>query len=167
VQLAQFDFDRVGAVLMSQLYQMHVDRAHFIISALQDSWKTFKPLTVENKEGIIKHALFQLQLEKRSGNKIDRTAEKHFASIDSGLLGSELKLRLWQAGDKFQPLGMKGQKKVSDFLIDEKVPLSLKDRQLVLTSENRIIWLVGHQIDDKYKVTKQTEQQLRLSYSIS
>jgi tRNA(Ile)-lysidine synthase len=74
---------------------------------------------------------------------------------------------VWKAGDKFQPLGMKGQKKVSDFLIDEKVPLSLKDRQLVLTSENRIIWLVGHQIDDKYKVTNQTEQQLRLSYSIS
>ncbi|MFQ3214939.1 MAG: tRNA(Ile)-lysidine synthase [Marivirga sp.] len=166
-QVAQFDCGRVGAVLMSQAYQMHVDRSHFIISAVQHSWQNFEPLRIESKNGMINHALFQLQLKERRGNKIDRTAEKHFASIDAGLIGAELELRVWKAGDKFQPLGMKGQKKVSDFLIDEKVPLSLKDRQLVLTSENRIIWLVGHQIDDKYKVTNQTEQQLRLSYSIS
>jgi len=47
---------------------------------------------------------------------------------------------------------MRGMKKVSDFLIDEKVSILEKEQQLVLISNNKIAWLVGRRIDDRFKV---------------
>ena len=80
------------------------------------------------------------------------------AAFDLDKLQFPLILRNWKKGDSFQPFGMKGRKKVSDFLIDNKVPLPLKNKVLVLTSNNKIVWLVGHRIDDRFKVTKKTKK---------
>ena len=52
---------------------------------------------------------------------------------------------------------MQGSKLISDYLIDEKVPVALKKEQLVLTSEDDIAWLVGRRINDRYKLTDETE----------
>jgi tRNA(Ile)-lysidine synthase len=80
------------------------------------------------------------------------------ASFDFDTLHFPLVLRPWQQGDSFQPFGMKGRKKVSDYLIDAKVPLPLKNKTLVLTSQGEIVWLVGHRIDDRFKVTSKTKK---------
>lgn len=75
-----------------------------------------------------------------------------------------LRLRLWREGDWFVPLGMKGQKKVSDFLVDAKVSMLDKEKQMVLVSgENTILWLVGRRIDDRYKVTERTARVMRIT----
>jgi len=68
---------------------------------------------------------------------------------------------VWQAGDSFVPLGMSQHKKVSDFLIDEKVPVTLKSGVTVLESNGEIVWIVGYRIDDRYKLTKITRQAAR------
>ncbi|MEQ9581525.1 MAG: tRNA lysidine(34) synthetase TilS, partial [Arenibacter sp.] len=68
-------------------------------------------------------------------------------------------------GDKFQPLGMKGEKKISDFLIDLKVPLNFKKNQYVLLSGQDIVWVVGQRISEKYRITDNTKQALRLEVS--
>ncbi|MCL2727474.1 MAG: tRNA lysidine(34) synthetase TilS [Bacteroidales bacterium] len=78
------------------------------------------------------------------------------ATLDAGKLHFPLTLRTWQKGDRFIPFGMKGFKKVSDFLIDVKVPLWEKERQQVLCSNEEIVWLVGRRIDDRFKVTEAT-----------
>ncbi|MEJ7664583.1 MAG: tRNA lysidine(34) synthetase TilS [Hymenobacter sp.] len=53
------------------------------------------------------------------------------------------------------PLGMKGKKHLSDFLIDQKVPLNLKDDVRVLTSaDGKICWVVGFRVDDRFKVER-------------
>ncbi|MDR0694562.1 MAG: tRNA lysidine(34) synthetase TilS, partial [Prevotellaceae bacterium] len=67
-------------------------------------------------------------------------------------------LRLWRDGDTFMPFGMKGMKKVSDFLIDEKVPLHEKAQQYVLLSGNDIVWVVGRRIDERYKIADGTKE---------
>ncbi|MEQ9404726.1 MAG: tRNA lysidine(34) synthetase TilS [Cyclobacteriaceae bacterium] len=78
--------------------------------------------------------------------------------FDAEKIQFPLTLRKWREGDRFRPLGMKGSKKISDYLIDKKVPLALKDDVLVLTTQHEIIWLVGHQISDDYKVTTSSKE---------
>ncbi|MFP3902648.1 MAG: tRNA lysidine(34) synthetase TilS [Armatimonadota bacterium] len=58
-----------------------------------------------------------------------------------------LRARSLKPGDTFVPLGMNGSKKVSDFLIDEKVPAHQRQSVIaIVDGENRILWLVGHRI---------------------
>jgi tRNA(Ile)-lysidine synthase len=81
------------------------------------------------------------------------------ASVDSDLLIYPLTLREWQHGDHFYPIGMKTRKKLSDFFIDQKVPLHHKKGIPVLVNgNNEIIWLGGYRPDDRYKVTGKTKK---------
>ena len=79
------------------------------------------------------------------------------ACVDYDKLTFPLQLRVWQQGDSFVPFGMKGRKKVSDFLIDEKVPLLQKQHVLVLESAGEIVWVVGHRISQLFAVTDKTK----------
>lgn len=87
---------------------------------------------------------------------------EHIALIDADKLHYPLHVRRWNDGDHFIPLGMEGHKKVSDFLIDEKVPLAEKQRQFVLLDGDRIVWLIGRRIDERYKVGPETENILKI-----
>jgi tRNA(Ile)-lysidine synthase len=73
------------------------------------------------------------------------------AYLNVSKLKFPLKLRPWQEGDKFKPLGMKGSKLISDFLIDKKVSLEQKKKTLVLVSGEKIVWVVGHRISEDFK----------------
>lgn len=81
--------------------------------------------------------------------------------LDHELIGDQIKVRNRKAGDRFRPLGMKGNKKLKDFFIDEKIPAASRDRIPVFTTMNDEIFAVGNlRIDDKFKVTDQTEKVL-------
>ena len=77
-----------------------------------------------------------------------------------GRIKSPLFLRNREIGDRFQPLGMKGSKKLKDFFIDEKIPLKERERAPLLLSGKEIIWVVGYRISDKAKVTNKTKKVL-------
>jgi len=80
-------------------------------------------------------------------------------SIDADLLIYPLTLRKWAEGDYFYPLGMQGRKKLSDFFVNEKVPLHVKDTVPVLVNGNDdIVWIGGYRPDDRYKVTTHTKK---------
>lgn len=86
---------------------------------------------------------------------------KSTVALDADKIKFPLTLRKWQEGDWFMPLGMKGKKLLSDFLIDQKVPLNLKDDVRVLTSaDGKICWVVGWRVDDRFKVEEGTERVL-------
>lgn len=88
---------------------------------------------------------------------------KAVAALDADKLKFPLVLRHWQEGDWFMPIGLKGKKKLSDFLIDQKVPLNLKDNVRVLASgDGKICWVVGMRPDERFKVTEETERVLVL-----
>lgn len=86
----------------------------------------------------------------------------YIALVDADKLTFPLEVRRWRDGDSFVPLGMVGRKKVSDYLIDAKVPLAEKRRQFVVVSGDEIVWLADHRIDDRYKITSKTENVLRI-----
>ena len=91
---------------------------------------------------------------------------ENIAQVDADRLQFPLTLRRWQEGDSFVPFGMTGRKKVSDFLIDAKVSMAEKQRQFVLLSGDEIVWLVGRRIDDRYRLTPETENVLRITKEI-
>ena len=91
---------------------------------------------------------------------------ENIALIDADKVEYPLTLRRWHEGDAFTPFGMEGRKKVSDYLIDRKVPLPEKQRQFVLLSAGRIVWLVGRRIDDAFRITDSTERVLRITREI-
>lgn len=95
---------------------------------------------------------------------IDRLQQPdNVALLDENKLQYPLTLRRWREGDTFQPFGMEGCKKVSDYLIDAKVSRPDKARQFVLTSGDRIVWLVGRRLDERFRVDSSTENVLRLT----
>jgi tRNA(Ile)-lysidine synthase len=75
-----------------------------------------------------------------------------------------LLVRRWKAGDYFYPLGMRKKKKLARFFIDLKLPVTDKEKIWVVESGSRIIWVIGHRIDDRVKVTDSTKEILQLRF---
>lgn len=93
----------------------------------------------------------------------DRAIE--FVDADR-IAARRLTLRSWRDGDAFIPLGMQSRKKVSDFFVDEKVPLREKHRTPILaTDDGDIVWICGRRIDDRFKISASTRRVLRLEFS--
>ncbi len=88
------------------------------------------------------------------------------ALLDADKLKYPLSVRKWQEGDWFVPFGMSGKKKISDFLIDQKVPLPEKERQFVLISGNDIVWVIGRRTDNRYRLESESENVLKITKEI-
>lgn len=146
--------ERAGAIFIARDWVLNIDRDHFIIS------KNEQKLTesvVGPDDDFMMFEEFSLQASVLSAEGYQIIPEKHIAALDYDKLTFPMRLRNWQQGDHFMPLGMEGRKKVSDFLIDEKVPVNLKRNLLVMLSGDEIVWLVGWRIDNRYKVTPATK----------
>ena len=84
-------------------------------------------------------------------------AGKDSALLDYDSLENEISFRKWRNGDYFYPLGLGGKKKLSDYFIDKKFSLVDKEKQWVMCSGNEICWIVGHSIDDRFKIREKTK----------
>ncbi len=144
-----------GKLFYSRNYVLLKDRKTLVIEALQ---KTIHDESFELKRDIT-NIDFPIHLRFSENTKDENfklsTGKKSIA-LDFDLLSYPLKLRRWQKGDYFYPLGMKNKKKLSDFFMDRKINRLDKEKLWLLTSETDIVWIVGHQIDDRYKVTSKT-----------
>ncbi|MGH7151282.1 MAG: tRNA lysidine(34) synthetase TilS, partial [Planctomycetota bacterium] len=83
-------------------------------------------------------------------------------AFDPSACAGPLLLRSRRAGDRFHPLGSPGARKVSDFLIDRKVPRSERDRVPILVCGNRVVWVVGYRIDQAARVGSGTGRVVRV-----
>ncbi len=84
--------------------------------------------------------------------------------VDISKCTKNFELRNWKTGDRFQPFGMKGSKKISDFLTEQKVTVAERRNKLVLTNSGKIVWVVGYRIDDRFKVTNKTKKVFELCF---
>jgi len=99
---------------------------------------------------------FELKMKVIPITEVQLSPSPEQAYLDVGMLEFPLEMRPWKKGDRFRPLGMNGFKKVSDFLIDLKVPTVQKQSVYVLLSGGEICWVVGYRIDDRYKLNDST-----------
>ena len=83
------------------------------------------------------------------------------ATFDADRIALPLTLRRWRAGDSFVPFGMTGQKKLSDYFTDRKFSLLDKTNAWILCdASERILWIVGHRTDNRFRITSKTRRAL-------
>jgi len=152
-QILECCFSTSGKMFYSDQYKLLVDRNEIII----------------NKKSIEETSDFKINLEDKETNspisikfivsdKIQIENKKSIAYFDLEKLSFPLTIRKWKEGDVFHPLGMKGKKKLSDFFIDEKWSRFEKEECLLLCNKDEIIWVIGHRISDKYKISVTTKK---------
>ncbi len=144
-----------GKQFYSSTHKLVKDRESLIIRPLQHEAVSRYYIEEETTE---LHEPLKLKISKMemfSGFRIP--ADPEIACLDLNVLHFPLLLRKWQKGDYFQPLGMNGLKKLSDFFIDNKFSLIEKEKIWLLTSGNKIVWITGHRIDDRFKITERTK----------
>lgn len=95
-------------------------------------------------------------------NLVTYSSNKNIEYINADKVRDKFILRFWKDGDRFYPLGLNGSKKVSDFLNEQKVSSFEKRKQLVLTNNKKIVWVVSHRIDNRFKITDKTRKVLQL-----
>jgi tRNA(Ile)-lysidine synthase len=78
--------------------------------------------------------------------------------VDARELGDHLIVRTRRPGDRLQPLGAPGRRKVQDVLVDRKVPRDDRDRVAIVTTETgQIVWVAGEVLAEPFRVTSLTE----------
>jgi len=144
-----------GTHFFSATHQGIINRSDLVIVEKNMSVTTnqFIHPTTEN----IAFANDEISLTFTDELKFEINSNKAFVNADKLIF--PLVLRNWQNGDKFIPLGMRNPKKVSDYFIDEKVPLHLKSVTPILVNGNgEIVWIAGMRQDNRYKLTTATKK---------
>ncbi len=95
-------------------------------------------------------------------NKSQIDFKKNLLYLDAEKISFPVTIRTWNHGDSFRPLGMKSNKKISDFFIDCKIDLFEKTKLPIMCDEDNVIAVIPYRIDDKYKITDYTNTILRL-----
>lgn len=127
----------------------------------KDGWRVVKDrelllIDKKKKQEIPPFCLIKEEKEYTKDFIIPR--EKHIACFDTDKLIGEINLRKWQTGDIFIPFGMKGKKKVSDYLTDRKFSIIQKENQWVLCCGDKIIWIVGERTDNRFRIDEKTKK---------
>lgn len=86
------------------------------------------------------------------------------ALLDFQTVQFPLRVRNFRPGDRFQPLGLKGTQKVKEYFINHKIPRTERSKIPLLISGDRIAWIVGHRIDERFKITPETQKVLRVQF---
>ncbi len=151
---------QAGKKFISTHYQLTIDRDEIVISERIENWE---PIIIERGENHISRGPFSLDVKSVEKEESRINQDKNEAVLDESKLKFPIIWRKWKAGDHFYPIGFDHKKKLSDFLIDNKVSLPAKEFVTVLESEGEIAWVVGYRIDNRFKITPQTRSALSFS----
>ncbi|NOY37708.1 MAG: tRNA lysidine(34) synthetase TilS [Chlorobi bacterium] len=152
-----------GKKFFSPSHRLIKDREHLIITAIPERGHTEKYYIEEGNTQLTHPVILHLEsFEKQPGFQIP--SDRNIAVLDRDRLQFPLILRKWREGDWFIPLGLGGIKKLSDFFVDRKLSLDEKEQVWLLTQGDEIIWVIGMQIDDRFKITENTRKVLRVEY---
>jgi tRNA(Ile)-lysidine synthase len=151
-----------GKQFFSSSHRLVRDRRDLIITPIQEHDDRKYYLELEDGQVFDPIDLEWIPIDKTENFDIPK--DPAIACLDLDLLSFPLILRHWKAGDYFKPFGMKGLKKISDFLIDQKVSRPDKENTWLLTSGQKIVWVVGHRIDEDFRITDRTEKVLMMKF---
>jgi len=153
-----------GKQYFSRTHRLVTDRNKLIMTPLPEEEQGLFYIEEEDLE--ITEPV-HLTVERKSALNFEIIRDPRSACLDAGQLVFPLVLKKWQPGEYFQPLGLTGFKKISDFFTDEKLSLPEKEAAWILYSENKVVWIVGYRIDNRFRVTHETKEILVLEMDLS
>ncbi|WP_341271715.1 tRNA lysidine(34) synthetase TilS [Aequorivita soesokkakensis] len=148
---------QTGKQVFSKTHRLLKNRDELVLTEIYFEKDDKEILIFE--EGITAPITLKMEPSKYIGE-----TEKNLIYVASEKLNFPLKLRKWRDGDTFQPFGMKGKKKLSKFFKDEKISLNEKEKIWLLLSGEKIVWVIGHRMDERFKVTENTRKIFKITY---
>jgi tRNA(Ile)-lysidine synthase len=154
-----------GKYVQSASHRVIRNRNWLVIAPIANEASQF--ILVEEGELDVKCNNFQLRFSRvdLDDMPVSIPADKNIAFLDHRNIRYPLIVRKWKAGDYFYPLGMKKKKKLGRFFIDQKLSKTEKENIWVLESDKKILWVIGHRIDERFKIIPSSKQLLRVSIS--
>ena len=160
--------DLPGAIRVRKSYQdLFFGLVEYLKITNKD--KAREPVKYElplDKETIIKDLGFKFvarryQYEPPDYQELIKKACKNEAFLDYDSLNLPLGVRSREPGDRFQPLNSPFFKKIKSYFIDEKIDRYERDKvMLVVDNDNQIVWIAGFQVDNRFKITRNTKRVL-------
>ena len=155
-----------GKMVLSKTHRLIKNRGFLLLTLNPNT----KQEIIENNQYEIlsttKSISFPIKLKFQPLNpaKIDlKSISENSILVDKDLLKFPLTLRKWKKGEYFYPFGMEGTKKLSKFFKDEKYSLPQKENTWLLCTENQLIWIVGKRPDNRFRVSPQTNNILKIT----
>ncbi|MCS6917903.1 MAG: tRNA lysidine(34) synthetase TilS [Chitinophagales bacterium] len=162
VQLADSLDLQPGTQFLSATHRLVLDRKFLILTEYRPKVAAPVVVTESRQRVVLPHGTLIFRTAE-DWDHVPDVANQHW--LDRQQLQFPLLLRPWQAGDYFYPLGMnRKKKKISDFLIDQKVSLPDKENTWVLLSGEKICCVIGHRIDHRFRITESSRQALVLHW---
>lgn len=112
----------------------------------------------------MENEVLKLSFEVKSAENYQISLSPEIAAVDYDKIQFPLIVRNWKEGDYFYPLGMRKKKKVGHFFIDQKLSLAEKEKTCLLFSADRLVWVIGRRIDDRFKITATTKKILEIKF---
>lgn len=170
-RLADFDFyQRLEQVLQKKqsgkifniTKQLHItaDKQNLVIWQDPPDLKALTHVIIPGEYPFWEKHIFEIKKSKKplEFHGKDKTSEW----IDADKIVEPLQIRAVKPGDRFHPVNFGGSKKVSDFFIDEKIPVYERYTIPILTCKTGIIWICGQRLDDRFKITDKTKKVLNI-----
>jgi tRNA(Ile)-lysidine synthase len=147
---------RSGQKLLTKTHCISKNRNEILVTPL-DQWP-HDSYSAETVGGLRKIPGIISAEIKSAGKGFKIPVSASIACLDAGKVEFPLAIRRWSRGDFFYPLGMRSRKKLSDYFIDRKYSVPEKEKQLIIESDGRIIWIIGERIDNRFRVTDSTKK---------
>ncbi len=144
-----------SAVYESPTHKASIDNRNRLLISEVQSKTVLTSIEVDQREVTVNGKI--LSTNRLLGNQVFYELGNNQLQVDAEKLTYPLQIRKWAPGDYFYPLGLGKKQKVSKFLINEKVHKQEKENVYVITSSEKIVWLIGYRGDDRFKVSPNTK----------
>lgn len=144
-----------GKLFYSKTHAINIDRKYLIVSPIANEDASFTLEKYMNKFELAGKPILTKTFNAKDYNIIK---DNNILAMDKDKLRFPIEIRNWKQGDTFKPLGMKGKKKISDFMIDTKIPVNFKNNIKVIVSNGDIVAILEHRLDDRFKITPNTKE---------
>lgn len=149
-----------GKYVLSSSHRVLRHRNKLIISALQNSDERLILIGEQHREVDFTHGRLLISKKTMETDFPHFPASGSIAYLDSKEIEYPLLLRRWRKGDYFYPLGMQKKKKLSRFFIDQRISLAEKEKIWVIETNGKIVWVINHRIDNRFRITSTTKDAL-------
>lgn len=149
---------QTGKKIISSSHQLIKNREELLLYPLKKL--TTAPIKINSISGDENFPIFFEYCNISNISYLD----KNVIFVDAQKIHFPLIIRKWKEGDEFQPIGLKGSKKVSKFFKDEKLSLKEKEETWILECDNTIVWIVGMRMDERFKLEINSTQILKIEF---